>query len=115
MMLVYVIDVWMDVGVLCFWRIDVLPDVLTSYCDSFFLSVLFCGSFFLPWFLCEVGFYLYSADVYASDVLFEMYQCSCALFLSSCVKMKEVMIFFLGNERRYDCIHLVCLYDLKLF
>lgn len=38
-------------------------------CENSFLSVLFCGNLFLPWFVFEAGFYLYSTDVYASDVL----------------------------------------------
>jgi len=37
--------------------------------ESLFLSVLFCGSLFLPGFFYESDFYLYPSVAFASDVL----------------------------------------------
>jgi len=38
MILIYIIDLRMDMGVLCFWCTDVLPDVPTSYFENLFFS-----------------------------------------------------------------------------
>ena len=51
-------------GVLMSYRYFEHPNVRV-----YFSQAILCGSLFHPWFFCEAGFYLYSAAVYASDVL----------------------------------------------
>jgi len=92
-------------------------------CESLFLSILFCGSLYLPGFFCEARFYLYFI-VYAFDVLGNISTCPimhyCYFWRCSFEVMLKIVIFFQDeflclNERRYDCIPLVCLYELILF
>jgi len=54
---------------------------------EFILSVLFCGSLFLPCCFCEAGFYRYSAVAYCNSPIFSLFYfsiiCVC-LFMLVC-------------------------------
>jgi hypothetical protein len=91
----------------------------------FSLMMVACWGLFLPGFLCEAEFYLYSS-VYT--LMFSaVYAPTCPTMHYYYFKKKysfEVMLKFVTlfqdevlclNDRRFDCIPLVCPYDLILF
>ena len=84
-MLVYVTDVWMDVGVLCFWCTDVLPDVLTSYCKNLFFFEVGCLWEFIS--LCFILWEFISRLVSLWGWVLSLFRCE-SLFLS---------VLFCGN------------------
>jgi len=80
-MLVYVIDVWMDVGVLCFWYTVVLPNVLASYCENLFFSEVRCLWEFIS--LCFILWEFISPWVFLSGWVLSLFCCCVCLWCSN--------------------------------
>jgi hypothetical protein len=118
---------WMEVGVLCFWCINVLRDVLTSYCENLFFSEVGClwefiSLCFILWeFISPLVFlwgwlYLYFPVAFAYDALGDVPlflvdyfgRCSFELILKFVTFFQDEVLCW--NERMSDCIPLVCLY-----